>query len=85
MRLVVWVRMNPASVRSAWWLEVSRKMGRRTEVSPSVALSALIRGLLLEPNLYNNVQVIQSKDTAVIMTEMIHDARIVPLDNRPVQ
>ena len=38
-----------------------------------------------EPNLYNNnVQVIQSKDTAVIMTEMIHDARIVPLDNRPV-
>ena len=37
-----------------------------------------------EPNLYNNnVQVIQSKDTAVIMTEMIHDARIVPLGNRP--
>ena len=37
-----------------------------------------------EPNLYNNnVQIIQSKDTAVIMTEMIHDARIVPLDERP--
>ena len=37
-----------------------------------------------EPNLYNNnIQVIQSKDTAVIMTEMIHDARIVPLDDRP--
>jgi hypothetical protein len=32
------------------------------------------------PSLYNNnVQIFQSKDTAVIMTEMIHDARIVPL------
>ena len=32
------------------------------------------------PSLYNNnVQIIQSRDTAVIMTEMIHDARIVPL------
>ena len=32
------------------------------------------------PNLYNNnVQIFQNKDTAVIMTEMIHDARIVPI------
>ena len=32
------------------------------------------------PSLYNNnVQIIQSRDTAVIMTEMIHDARIVQL------
>lgn len=36
------------------------------------------------PNLYNNnVQIIQSRDTAVIMTEMIHDARIVPLTGQP--
>jgi hypothetical protein len=36
------------------------------------------------PSMYNNnVQIFQSKNTAVIMTEMIHDARIVPLDNRP--
>mgnify|MGYP000397807423 CR=1 FL=1 len=35
------------------------------------------------PSLYNNnVQIFQSKDTAVILTEMIHDARIVPLDGR---
>ncbi|MBT3531628.1 MAG: hypothetical protein HOF74_07795 [Gammaproteobacteria bacterium] len=33
------------------------------------------------PNLYNNnVQIIQHRDTVVIMTEMIHDARIVSLD-----
>ena len=36
------------------------------------------------PSLYNNnVQIIQGKDTAVIMTEMIHDARIVPLGAKP--
>lgn len=35
------------------------------------------------PSLYNNnVQIFQSKDTAVIMTEMIHDARIVPLADK---
>ena len=33
------------------------------------------------PNLYNNnIQIFQNKNTAVIMTEMIHDARIVPID-----
>lgn len=35
------------------------------------------------PNLYNNnVQIVQSRDTVVIMTEMIHDARVVPMDGR---
>lgn len=33
---------------------------------------------------YNaNVQIFQSKDHAVIMTEMVHDARIVPLGDKP--
>jgi hypothetical protein len=36
------------------------------------------------PSLYNNnMQIIQNRDTAVIMTEMIHDARIVPLSDKP--
>ncbi|MCH8263990.1 MAG: hypothetical protein IIC10_01225 [Proteobacteria bacterium] len=36
------------------------------------------------PSLYNNnMQIFQSKDTAVILTEMIHDARIVPLGEKP--
>jgi hypothetical protein len=36
------------------------------------------------PSLYNNnVQIIQSKDTAVILNEMIHDARIVRLGKAP--
>ncbi|GJM13220.1 MAG: hypothetical protein DHS20C12_16230 [Pseudohongiella sp.] len=36
------------------------------------------------PSLYNNnVQIFQNKDTAVILTEMIHDARVVPLVDAP--
>lgn len=32
------------------------------------------------PSLYNNnMQIVQNRDTVVILTEMIHDARIVPL------
>ena len=39
----------------------------------------------LTPSVYNNnVQIIQSRDHLVILTEMIHDARIVKLDGRPV-
>jgi hypothetical protein len=33
---------------------------------------------------YNsNHQIVQSKDHVMILTEMIHDVRIIPLDNRP--
>lgn len=35
------------------------------------------------PSMYNNnVQIVQNQDHVVIITEMIHDARIVPLDGR---
>ena len=36
------------------------------------------------PGLYNNnIQIVQSPDSAVIVHEMIHEARVVPLDGRP--
>jgi hypothetical protein len=36
------------------------------------------------PSAYNNyVQLIQTPDYVVVFNEMIHDARIVPLDRRP--
>ncbi|PCH60095.1 MAG: hypothetical protein COC19_06300 [SAR86 cluster bacterium] len=36
------------------------------------------------PSLYNNnVQIFQSRDSVVIMTEMIHDARIVRIGDKP--
>jgi hypothetical protein len=31
----------------------------------------------------NNIQILQTRDHVVILNEMIHDARIVPLDGRP--
>ena len=31
----------------------------------------------------NNVQLLQTPDTVVVFNEMIHDARIIPLDGRP--
>ena len=31
----------------------------------------------------NNVQIVQTRDYVIILSEMIHDARIVPLDGRP--
>jgi hypothetical protein len=35
------------------------------------------------PSAYNNnIQITQTKDYVVVMTEMVHDARIVPLDDR---
>jgi hypothetical protein len=38
----------------------------------------------LTPSAYNNnIQIVQTRDYVVIMTEMVHDARIVPLDGRP--
>ncbi|MDP6095928.1 MAG: hypothetical protein QGG67_08090, partial [Gammaproteobacteria bacterium] len=39
----------------------------------------------ISPSLYNNnLQIVQNRDHVVIITEMVHDARIVPLDGRPV-
>ena len=33
---------------------------------------------------YNsNIQIFQSEDTVVILNEMVHDARVIPLDGRP--
>jgi hypothetical protein len=36
------------------------------------------------PGPYNNAyQIVQNRDYVLILSEMIHDARVVPLDNRP--
>jgi len=43
-----------------------------------------IAGPPMTPGVYNNnVQFIQTRDAVVIFNEMIHDARIVPMDGRP--
>jgi len=38
----------------------------------------------LNPSAYNNnLRIVQTRDYVLLVTEMIHDARIVPLDGRP--
>jgi hypothetical protein len=38
----------------------------------------------MEPRAYNNfVQLFQTRDHVVILNEMVHDARIIPMDGRP--
>jgi hypothetical protein len=37
-----------------------------------------------QPSAYNNnLQIVQTKEYVMLMTEMVHDVRIVPLDGRP--
>lgn len=46
----------------------------------------ITRGLpegVLPAGYNNNIQIIQTSNYVVLLMEMIHDARIVPLDNRP--
>jgi hypothetical protein len=43
-----------------------------------------VAGPPLQPGVYNNnVQIVQTRDYIAIVSEMIHDARIVPMDGRP--
>jgi len=47
-------------------------------------LSWAVAGPPLLPGVYNNnIQIIQTREYVVIVNEMIHDARIVPMDGRP--
>jgi hypothetical protein len=47
-------------------------------------LTGFNAGPPISPSLYNNnLQIFQNRDHVVIMTEMVHDARVVPLDGRP--
>jgi hypothetical protein len=44
----------------------------------------LARGLPMAPGPYNNsYQILQTPESVVILMEMIHDVRIIPLDGRP--
>ncbi|MBG99863.1 MAG: hypothetical protein CMN58_05905 [Solibacterales bacterium] len=88
----------PALTNSAMKRRAERQAARRgvgtDEVSPGGwidELSAPVRcitgfnqGPPMTPSAYNNnMQLFQTADHVVILNEMVHDARIVPLDGRP--
>jgi hypothetical protein len=50
----------------------------------SLWVRCLTRGLPIVPGPYNNnLRIFQTRDHVVIMTEMVHETRIVPLNDRP--
>jgi hypothetical protein len=65
---------NRANTVNASWLDRGNQERCITYGLPSASL----------PTLYNNnIQIVQSPDNVVIVHEMIHEARVVPLDGRP--
>jgi hypothetical protein len=67
-------RPNRNNSVNASWLDRGNQERCITYGLPSASL----------PTLYNNnIQIVQSPDSAVIVHEMIHEARVVPLDGRP--
>ena len=65
---------NRAGTVNASWLDRGNQERCITYGLPSASL----------PTLYNNnIQIVQSPDIVVIVHEMIHEARVVPLDDRP--
>jgi hypothetical protein len=62
------------SAVNASWLDRGNQERCITYGLPSASL----------PTLYNNnIQIVQAPGTAVIVHEMIHEARVIPLDGRP--
>ena len=65
---------NRNNAVNASWLDRGNQERCITYGLPSASL----------PTLYNNnIQIVQSPGSAVIVHEMIHEARVVPLDGRP--
>ena len=65
---------NRNNAVNASWLDRGNQERCITYGLPSASL----------PTLYNNnIQIVQAPGTAVIVHEMIHEARVVPLDGRP--
>jgi len=68
---------------------VARRRGELTEGPEDLGLNVrcliwAIAGPPLLPGVYNNnVQFVQTRDYVAIVSEMIHDVRIVPTDGRP--
>jgi hypothetical protein len=77
-------------------MEQRAREGRETQLGRPIAdswedrplqercIMGLNAGPPMHPGAYNNnFQLFQTPDTVVILTEMVHDARVVPMDGRP--
>ena len=82
----------PPLTAAAQTLAAARAQGRRRNLYDGPedlelkerCLAWEVAGPPMMPGVYNNdVQFMQTRDSFVIVNEMIHDVRIVPLDGRP--
>jgi hypothetical protein len=76
--------------KKALALQAKRRKARRLPPDGPEALRLSDRCLpdvagppLIPTSYNNNIQIVQTADYVVVETEMIHDARIIPLDGRP--
>ena len=75
--------------RTADRAEAARALGGRWDSAPSNQLDdrcMIMRGSgppMMDAGYNSNYQIVQAPGYVMILTEMIHDARIIPLDNRP--
>ena len=84
-------RMPPLTPAGQQRAEVRRRYAREHPADSWVDFSAWVRCILgfnagppITPSVYNNnMQLFQTPDHVVIVTEMVHTARVVPLDGRP--
>ena len=75
-----------AEKRAAARAEVVRNPATGPEDRPTWerCLLGFNSGPPIMPSGYNNnIQIVQTRDHVVVLNEMVHDARIVPLDGRP--
>jgi hypothetical protein len=83
--------IDPADGRIPWTAEAVRRRAERRRGPSldapeqlSLADRCITRGAPKLPGGYNNnFQIVQTRDHVAIMQEMIHEARIIPLDGRP--
>jgi hypothetical protein len=89
--------VDPASGTIPFTEAARRRMAERTQLSNSGlgdsyedrpladrCLTGFNSGPPMTPGAYNNnVQILQSPGTVVIVNEMVHNARIIPTDGRP--
>jgi hypothetical protein len=76
----------PAQQRSAERTEAARRPAAGPEERPlwERCILGFNSGPPMMPSGYNNnFQLVQTSDYVVILNEMVHDARVVPLDRRP--
>ena len=83
-------RIPPITPEAQARLDAMREARQRPAHGPedrSVAERCILgfnAGPPLNPSAYNNnIQLFQTPDHVVILTEMVHDVRIIPLDGRP--